>query len=462
MSTVTRFALSFFSAIFFIAGPVVGQHAPFTPATVDQPMLNKLVAQFEQQHKTALTITALPSKYRKDYEEVYNSRWEHIKGVFDRKEVYTAEPARKYMADLVDIIVKGNPSLKAYPLHCYFSRTSEPNASYIGQGIILFNMGLFEKLENESQAAFVLCHEIAHYVLQHSDNSISEYISTINSASYQQELRKVKHTEFRKRELLEKLTKKVAFNHRRHSRDHESQADSMALALLKNTSFDLSGAVTALKLLDEIDKDTIDIAACFKRELNPATFPFWDKWIAKSSSILGAGASVKAKGDMDDSLKTHPDCQTRIRLLEPAIAQNGSAKGQLYLTGKERFSTLQNTFKYEIIEYAYQAEKYSNSFYHTLILLQQYPKDPYLVTQIGRIMNSSYTARKAHTLGRMVDLPAPEFTPGYNLVLQFFQNLYLEEYAEVGYHYLQQYSGELSSYPAFKEQLNKSSLFIKQ
>ncbi len=85
------------------------------------------------------------------------------------------------MDALVAEIVKANPLLQKQNFNCYFSRSGVPNAVYIGEGIILFNMGLFKRLDNESQAVFILCHEIAHFYLQHGENSIRRYVAAINS-----------------------------------------------------------------------------------------------------------------------------------------------------------------------------------------------------------------------------------------------------------------------------------------
>lgn len=47
--------------------------------------------------------------------------------------------------------------------------------------MILLNMGLFYRLANESQAAFVICHQLAHLYLAHSERSINNYVQKIHS-----------------------------------------------------------------------------------------------------------------------------------------------------------------------------------------------------------------------------------------------------------------------------------------
>src|SRR5258708_23428866 len=115
-------------------------------------------------------------------------------------------------------------------------------------------MGLFDRLANESEAAFVLCHEISHYILHHQENSMSKYVTTINSEEVQDRLRKIKGSQYHKHDQVESLVKGLTFDSRRHSRDHEAQADSMAVVLMRPTRYDPNCALTTLALLDGVDK----------------------------------------------------------------------------------------------------------------------------------------------------------------------------------------------------------------
>lgn len=430
----------------------------FTPVAQNEASLKSLVSKYELQYQSEMD--GLPSKYKADYKEIYTSRWENIKSVFDKKEVYTSRSAQQYLDAVVSEIVKSNPVLKDYQINCYFSRSGVPNASYIGEGIILFNMGLFQRLDDESEVAFILCHEISHYILKHTENSITRYVSTMNSDAVQDELRKIKKSEYGKREAVDKLTKGITFNSRRHSRDHESQADSMGVALLLNTRFSPTGATKTLAILDDIDKDSVDIEACLKAELNVPGYPFQNRWITKNTGLLGGQAKLKKDQQLEDSLKTHPDCKARIALLAPMIAN--VAGRQDFLVNKAVFDSLRQTFRYEIVEYAFAADNYTYSLHYALMLLQQYPKDPYLITQIGRVMNACYAAQKTHTLGKFIDLPAPYQPANYNVLLQFIQNLYLEDFAGISYNYLKAHATQLNGYPSFQKELKLSATYNLQ
>lgn len=439
---------------------VYGQSPVFIPAPENAVLLGNLSGQAEKLYKTELA--KLPSKNRKDLEEIYKSRWDYIKSVFEKKEIYTSTNAQEYLDALVDEIVKANPALQQQTFHCYFSRSGVPNASYIGEGIILFNMGLFRQLNNESEAIFVLCHEISHYFLRHAENSIQEHVNTLNAKEMQDALRKIKASEYGKREQLDKLLKGYTFDSRRHTRDHEAQADSMAMEFIRNTGFDKTSALSLLTLLDDIDKDTINVATCLQELFNAEDYPFQKKWIAKQHGLLGGHTKLEEDKALEDSLKTHPDCKKRIKLLEPVVALYQSGSTAKNVVSKEKFDSLKHIFQYEVIEYAYQNDNYSLSLYYTLKSLQQQGEDVYLVTQVGKMLNSCYTAQKEHILGKKVGLPSPGRSDGYNLLLQFIQNLYQEDYVGISYHYLLRYQARFDTYPAFSKELNRSLQAFRQ
>ena len=437
-----------------------GQVAVFTPATEDTVLLEKLYSNYEDKFNKELA--ALSANNKKDYEEAYRDRLEYIKEKFHKKEIYTSQIAQQYLDALVNEVKKANPVLQKQSFECYFSRSGVPNASYIGEGIILFNMGLFEKLDNESEAAFVICHEIAHYVMKHSDKRIADYVTAINSDEVQKELKKIKGSQYRKREQLEKLVKGLTFDSRRHGRDHESEADSLAVELMHNSRFNVMASITTLNLLDSIDNDTLNTAACLERMFNFPAFPFKKKWIAHEEGLLGGHAKLTVDSALADSLKTHPDCKQRIKILEPLVNKYTSANASNDVVNKHEFDSLKNAFSYEIISYAFASKNFTRSFYYTLKLLQKNPDDSYLIVQVGKILNGFYACQKTHTLGKVIELPAPGNSANYNSLLQFVQNLYLDDYASLSYHYLDQHSEKLNSYAPFKTEYSISIQTAKQ
>jgi Zn-dependent protease with chaperone function len=444
----------------FTAFLLTSAQPAFSPATEDATFLNTLSAKYESQYKDELA--SLPKENKKDLEEIYRLRWDNVKGVFDKKEIYTSVGAQQYINALVAEIVKANPLLQKLNFTCYFSRSGVPNASYIGEGIILFNIGLFKRLDNESQAAFILCHEISHFYLQHGENSIRRYVAAINSKEMQRELHKIKSAQYEKRQQVEDLVKGLTFNLRRHGRDHESEADSMAIEFMHNTRYDVSEALTTLTLLDSIDTDTLNIATCLQKTFDAPGYPFQKKWLAREEGLLGGHAQIKEDEQLADSLKTHPDCKLRIQILEPMVRKFYSSVALKNVVNSLQLMELKNIFSYEIIEFAYTSGNYTHSLYYTLELSQKKPADPYLVAQVGKIFNEFYAVQKTHRLGRFIDLPSPYYPANYNLLLQFVQNLYVENFSPISYHFLKQYYPQLNYYTPFVNALNTSKKITEQ
>src|SRR5579863_9893518 len=97
--------------ILFVAGPAVrAQSGDFTPVKEDSALLAHLFGTYQQQYKDELG--QLPSRNRKDFQEVYADRWENVKEKFDKQEIYTSPFAQQYLDALVAEIVKANPVLR--------------------------------------------------------------------------------------------------------------------------------------------------------------------------------------------------------------------------------------------------------------------------------------------------------------------------------------------------------------
>jgi predicted Zn-dependent protease len=191
--------------------------------------------------------------YRKDTKALMN--------YFADKELISSAEIDRYLDAMTNEISNKNPELKKLSPHFFFSRANWPNAYSTGEGTIVFNIDLFAKLKNESQVVFVLCHELAHFYMDHGNKQIEKYINTIYSDEFQKKLKALKKTEYNRNKELEKLELSFASKHFRHSREFESEADSMGLVFMQNTGYDCREALSCLALLDEIDEESIDIAS---------------------------------------------------------------------------------------------------------------------------------------------------------------------------------------------------------
>ena len=390
---------------------------------------------------------SLSGKNKKEIAELYKERYEMIKKKIDDREMITNEEVQQYLDRLVNELTSKNKGILPPGVRIHFSRSNWPNASSMGEGTIIFNIGLFNRLQNEAQAAFVIAHELAHYYLNHSNHAIQRYVETVNSSEFQQQLKEIRNTQYGKNSAAEKLALNLSFGSRRHSRAFEKAADSMAIELMRPTLFDLNEALTTLALLDSVDKDKYQTELKLEEVFNFSEYPFKKKWLSSSElSFADTKEEAAKKKKLEDSLKTHPDCAQRISVLAPKVQQYHSAEDRKFVVDENEFNKLKQQFDFEILEYEFESNEVSLCLYQTLQMLRYDQSNPYLMGMVGRCFNSMYKAQVAHELGKIVDLPNPRYDAEYNSLLRLIQNLRLPELGSIAYYYLKlhQDTGKIS------------------
>lgn len=436
--------------LLFIASLFLGlqgnsQTASFTTFKNEPVTDNNLLKAIEERlQKDIIAISGSNKKYISD---IYKERAALLKGKLEKKEIITDPAVQQYLTALANQVFANNPQLTKDDIRIVFSRSGIPNAQSAGEGTIIFNIGLFNRLQNESQAIFVLCHELAHYYLNHSNKNIEHYVNTIYSDDFQKKLKDIKKSGFQQNTQLEQLSKSLLFKKSRHSREFEQSSDSMALELMKNTGYDLQEALNCLALLDSVDKDKYEGKIKMEDRFQFAQYPFKKSWLsAEAISFTETDKEKKEQKNLADSLKTHPDCTERIKLLTAKANSYNKAGNKKFMVNETLFNQLKSSFDYEIIEYYFKANNISKSLFYAMEMLQSFPDDAYLHAMVGKCLNGLYNNQKAHTLGLVTDLPNPNFDVEYNQLLYFIQNLRLQEIAALSYFYLAQnenkYSGD--------------------
>lgn len=442
---------NFFSILITTVLLLLQHHSPaqtawiYTPVKDDAGTLKTLQAEIRKQYeKDSTGITGENKKY---VLEIYRDRFKGLNELFETKEPLCSPEATAYLAGITHEIINKNPELKNLSPRIFFSRAWWPNAYSAGEGTIVFNIDLFTRLQTESQVAFVLCHELAHLYLNHSNKKITRYISTIYSEEYQQKLKELKKKQYDKKAELDKLEMGFAFKSLRHSREFESEADSIGLRFMKNTNYDCKESLSCLGILDEIDEEKMDYSKQLPKLFTFAGYPFRNRWIEKEAAFFGVTAAVKDK--LEDSLKTHPDCKERIKSLELILERDTTVKGLQFVQSPEQFVQLQQLFAFEGINFCFQSKKVSRTLFIAIKLLDQNPQNVFLVTTIGNCFNQFFEKQKNHRLNNITDNPSPFREKNYNTLLEFISRLSLTDIASIGYHFMKQYDSSLSSDAGF-------------
>jgi Zn-dependent protease with chaperone function len=438
--------------LIFLATSVYGQ-TRFVPMMDISAQSENLSAGITKRYKE--DVAHLSGENKKYTAEVYKQRYEFILQHVTNKDVLTSKEAQTYLDALASKIFASNPQINAGELRIVFSKEYYANAASMGEGTIMFNIGLFHRLDNESEVAFCLCHELAHYLLDHGNNNINRYINTIYSDDFQKKLKSIKKADYGQGAKFDELAKNLAFKTRRHSREYESAADSFAIELLKKTDYDVRESLSVLGMLDSADKDKYNFDLELEKRFDFPGYRFNKSWLESDDLVMTDNKSTKDQAEID-SLKTHPDCLQRIEQLRKRVNSYYKPSSKKSPVDEAKFRQLKTQFDYEIIEHSYQSDQVSLALYLALQMLHAYPDDVYLNTMVGKCMNQIYTKQKAHELNTIAGLPNTKEKDQYNLLLQFIQNLRLADIAELSYNFLKQKEAMFSSDTAFMAELRTS------
>lgn len=419
----------------------------------------------ESMRKKKSVIASFKEKKEKnadDYKSIYEGHFDEIGKLWLSSRTVTAREAHGYLQEIVARIVSSNPELSGTDARVVFTRDGWPNAFSAGDGTIVINAGLFIFLDNEAELVFTICHELAHYYLEHTPKKIKQSVERINSEEVREEIRKISRQEYGVGKKIGELARSLAFDKHRHSREYEAEADRVAFRYLRRTGFDCLAAKSCLELLDKVDDSLLHRPVNVEQLFQFPEYPFRKKWVAKESAIFSEMKEDDSPltAAEKDSLKTHPDCMQRIALLEDSLAAAGK-DGRKFIVNERLFRKLKNDFRPEIAEQLYRDENLGRNLYNSLALLQNPEWAALGAYSVARCLNDMYAHQKAHRLGLRVGSEHRAFPHDYNLLLRMIGRLRLEELASINYYFCKKYEAVAKDHPGFYAEMKKAESYLK-
>lgn len=259
-------------------------------------------------------------------------------------------------------------------LRIYTVKSPVVNAFTTDQGIIFINTGLLAQLENEAQLAFVLCHEIIHYMENHVMEGFIE----------NQEIQSGKN-DYKKIKTVDKELASTRF-----SRKMETEADKKGLVLFLNTDYnpaEVDGVFDVL-LYSYLPFDELKFDSSI---LEIGNYEIPDKY------FLTELKEIEVDEDEDDSRHTHPNIAKRRKKAD-AILINEKQTGKNFIISEADFYTVRAAARYEVLRLQLVSGDYSEALYSAFILEQEFPENPLPKIAIGEILYG--TALFANTNNR--------------------------------------------------------------
>ncbi|MEM6261047.1 MAG: M48 family metallopeptidase [Bacteroidota bacterium] len=308
------------------------------------------------QSKVARALDQLPDDEPQEVRDLksdfYEESYYYTNKLLHSGKVLFNDPVSTYLSDLIDRLLIHDPALRAQ-IQVYAVRSSNANAFATNQGLLLVNLGLISRVNNEAELAFILCHEIAHFSRQHP---IDIYLQ----GEYRKEARK---------NILGKREEYPLFERKQYSQEKEQEADLVGWELYRKTPYDYQGALGAFDLIQtaELPFGNTDFIPEFL-EIKGLRFP--DSYTRATIPEM-----TPLQVDTVPDVGTHPSTSVRKKYLSDRIAAYGlRPSGTFFLLPEKRFFRIREVARFELCHLYLQERAYEPALYHAFLLSQRYPK----------------------------------------------------------------------------------------
>lgn len=430
MPEISRISLCILVLSLLASAVCVGQQPVYLPFyTADTGSLYSLALSHRQSLKNAFIVPEEANKeYRKNFLALTDGLSENIYATI-RYRALLDTLINPYVQEVFQKVVAKNRELP--PARLILVRSPIENAFALGDGTILVNIGLLSKLENESQLAFVLCHELAHIYFQHMQKGVKDYFNVFYNKKFRKEYRKIVKEEYNMYTRLNSLVQNASLNNLYHKRANEQQADSLGYVLLSKTDYDLSQAYAALQLLDRIDEPYSSEEIALENHFGCSQVNhLFRKKSEKASSIFAIEPEKPKAFELSDTLKTHPGCEKRMQYIQTLSGGHPrEKKGSGIKPGQ--FQRIKSISRIEVIQSWYDAGRYDRTLFETLLLMQKEPGNSYLHSMAMLCLFELKKHMENHLYADVVARVADYYPGNLNQFLENLHRLNLSDFEQL-------------------------------
>lgn len=277
-------------------------------------------------------------------------------------QVLYGEHMSQYVEDVAEKLLIANQQEELYnKLRFYVLKSYTPNAYTTSNGAVIVTVGLLSRIENEAQLAFILSHEIQHYVLKHG---LKQY-------------KKIEYSKTRTAVNKDNIIKDIY----RFSKENEMEADLKGFDMMVKAGYNLNEGIYVFDMLKYADYPFLEITLSidsFENKLYkfPAEFKTKIRELVKKQNEEDEKSLVD---DGNDENNTHPSLDRRINIMRDKIDATGSQKGKpAYLLSKDRFEFVSKIARHELLLIYIKRADFGMSFYLSYMMEKLYGKSSFL------------------------------------------------------------------------------------
>lgn len=430
----------------FASFPLKAQHyqVNYLPNDLDvledylEHINNNFIDKIEGKHSSKVK-KVFKKKDEKIFRTVKDSAYSFIPAIDQKMDAITQE------------IYQTNPSINSANYQFFIKNSIVPNAACYGDGMFEINLGLLTSLEYDDELAFILCHEIAHKLLNHSMKKVKARVTTLNSNETKQRIRKLKRTRYGQSRAALLVMNELSVDFLNHSQEAEMQADSLGFVLLSKTKYNTSKSISSLRKLQREEDDLffsyrVKLDSVFDHE----SYPFQEYWLEEEQSLFDVSEKINDFSLTSKVIKTHPETEERIQ----KIKSDFKLKSLDSISGDTtHIKSLEKIANFHSIQYTIDLNFLDLAIYQ---LIEKYDRkiisEEYYYAKMASVLKILYEARENHHLGKYIphknNLSEEEHL---NTIRLFLHNLELSEIKKIGWAFCEAHKAKLSHNQEFMQ-----------
>lgn len=301
------------------------------------------------------TLESEKRKDRKNRTSFFQESSFYMLELLQSGKVLFNDPISTYIGQVGENLLKHIPEAQN-KIRFYAVKSSAVNAFTTSDGIILVNLGLISRLKNEAQLAFILSHEIHHYLKGHL---LDIYLES-------KEIEKERSGLFKGQNVQEILLAK-----NNYTKEKEIEADLGGLELFLKSDYDPEGVYDAFQMLAYANLPEQGIV--FKPS-------FLDLPMARVPRMyfLQKFDPIEEVSPIKDSLfSSHPSISKRRSLVISKLGEVRAGPSQKWILGERKFLKIHELSKRALCEIFLQEQQYERAIYAAYQELANAPQDHY-------------------------------------------------------------------------------------
>ena len=324
------------------------------------------------------------SKPRSDVQKKAN---EYIQDLILSGKIVYGDTVTHYLEKILDNLLVKEPQLRK-EIKIYTLNSLEVNAFATIDGFIFVTVGFISQSTCEAEIAYVLSHELIHYVKKHGYNTGEKDKKGFNT--------------------IEDYLK-----YHSRSREQEFEADKLGYErFFKNSGY---GTKAIDGMFDVLQYSYLPFDEV---KLNPSMFEN-EYYKFDNDYFLENVTPIASREDYIDTFSTHPNLKSRRQEMQNLLENEEGVGDNKFIQPEETYNFIRTISRFETINQQIIADNYIKAYYNSLILEKEYPNNEFLLTaEIASI----YGISKVKTYGSYSTyLPSKKNTEGE---MQYLANLF--------------------------------------